>query len=294
MTNEGTSVITFNVHPQTNYETLSIMPGNFLFCSDVRTFGCRLHAALWWPGCLFGVRHLVKSCGGFHWWDTVKPYHLPSFLLNDEQKDEQKDDRPKWQKYGIFASPKNLVPESINIQKLSTSTGSYDPLKRRRAACALWQHRGFCSLWGRCLQGRAQERGHIEQLKPRVRHEACIFLQLLVKCAGSFCWAWLFPSGAGGPPRNRYQHLWCTQCGNHQGVTPGCQINVSFDHRVSKNSGVSERVGIDCSCFSLGDHHFSTRTCAEKMLWLRAISNVKATQSKPLRFCQDSPIWYRL
>ena len=55
-----------------------------------------------------------------------------------------------------------------------------------------------------------------------------------------------------------------------------------------KNSGVSERVGIDCSCFSLGDHHFSTRTCAEKMLWLRAISNVKATQSKPLRFCQDS------
>ena len=189
---------------------------------------------------------------------------------------------------------KNLVPESINIQKLSTSTGSYDPLKRRRAACALWQHRGFCSLWGRCLQGRAQERGHIEQLKPRVRHEACIFLQLLVKCAGSFCWAWLFPSGAGGPPRNRYQHLWCTQCGNHQGVTPGCQINVSFDHRVSKNSGVSERVGIDCSCFSLGDHHFSTRTCAEKMLWLRAISNVKATQSKPLRFCQDSPIWYRL
>ena len=35
-------------------------------------------------------------------------------------------------------------------------------------------------------------------------------------------------------------------------------------------------MGIDCSCFSLGDHHFSTRTCAEKMLWLRAISNVKA------------------
>lgn len=36
MTSEGTSVITFNVHPQTNYQTLSIMPGNFLFCSDVR------------------------------------------------------------------------------------------------------------------------------------------------------------------------------------------------------------------------------------------------------------------
>lgn len=38
---------------------------------------------------------------------------------------------------------------------------------------------------------------------------------------------------------------------------------------------VSERVGVDCSCFSLGGHHFSTRTCSEKMLWLRAISNVK-------------------
>jgi len=38
---------------------------------------------------------------------------------------------------------------------------------------------------------------------------------------------------------------------------------------------VSDRVGIDCSCFSLGDHHFSARSCAEKMLWLRAISNVK-------------------
>merc|ERR1712107_188421 len=38
---------------------------------------------------------------------------------------------------------------------------------------------------------------------------------------------------------------------------------------------VSERVGVDCSCFSLGEQHFSTRTCAEKMLWLRAISNVK-------------------
>jgi len=40
-------------------------------------------------------------------------------------------------------------------------------------------------------------------------------------------------------------------------------------------TGVSDHVGIDCSCFGLGDHHFSARTCAEKMLWLRAISNVK-------------------
>lgn len=44
---------------------------------------------------------------------------------------------------------------------------------------------------------------------------------------------------------------------------------------IDMHTCVSERVGIDCSCFSLGDHHFSTRSCAEKMLWLRAISNVK-------------------
>ena len=294
MTNWGTSVITFNVHPQTNCQTLSIIPGNFLFCSDVRTFGCRLHAALWWPGRLFGVRHLVKSCGGFHFLGICETISSAQFSTEWWTKRWPTKMTKIW---NLFASQKNLVPESINIEKLSTSTASYDPLKRRRAACALWQHRGFCSLWGRCLQGRAQERGHIEQLKPRVRHEALEFLHIFA-IVGEMCWQFLlslvFPSGASGSPRNRYQHLWCTQCGNHQGVTPGCQINVSFDHRVSKNSGVSERVGIDCSCFSLGDHHFSTRTCAEKMLWLRAISNVKATQSKPLRFCHDSPIWYRL
>mmetsp|Transcript_77283 Transcript_77283/g.202783 ORF Transcript_77283/g.202783 Transcript_77283/m.202783 type:complete len:566 (+) Transcript_77283:201-1898(+) len=44
---------------------------------------------------------------------------------------------------------------------------------------------------------------------------------------------------------------------------------------IDMHTCVSERVGIDCSCFSLGDHHFSTRSCSEKMLWLRAISNVK-------------------
>lgn len=38
---------------------------------------------------------------------------------------------------------------------------------------------------------------------------------------------------------------------------------------------VSERVGVDCSCFSFDGYHFAARTCAEKMLWLRALSNVK-------------------
>lgn len=52
--------------------------------------------------------------------------------------------------------------------------------------------------------------------------------------------------------------------------------NVQVVHlNLDMHTCVSERVGVDCSCFSLGDHHFSTRTCAEKMLWLRAISNVK-------------------
>lgn len=53
-----------------------------------------------------------------------------------------------------------------------------------------------------------------------------------------------------------------------------CDVEV-LHLSIDMNTLVSERVGVDCSCFSLGDHHFSTRTCAEKMLWLRAISNVK-------------------
>merc|ERR1719183_2958474 len=41
------------------------------------------------------------------------------------------------------------------------------------------------------------------------------------------------------------------------------------------HTSITERVGIDCSCFSVDGHHFSTRTYTEKVLWLRAISNVK-------------------
>lgn len=44
---------------------------------------------------------------------------------------------------------------------------------------------------------------------------------------------------------------------------------------IDANTCVSERVGVDCSCFSFDNYHFTTRTCSEKMLWLRAISNVK-------------------
>lgn len=36
-----------------------------------------------------------------------------------------------------------------------------------------------------------------------------------------------------------------------------------------------EKVGINCSCFVVENHQFSSRTLSERKLWLRAISNVK-------------------
>jgi len=48
---------------------------------------------------------------------------------------------------------------------------------------------------------------------------------------------------------------------------------------------VTERVGVDCSCFSLAGRHLTARTCAEKTLWLRAVSNVKVK----LRHCAENP-----
>mmetsp|Transcript_96607 Transcript_96607/g.288424 ORF Transcript_96607/g.288424 Transcript_96607/m.288424 type:complete len:404 (+) Transcript_96607:177-1388(+) len=53
-----------------------------------------------------------------------------------------------------------------------------------------------------------------------------------------------------------------------------CDVQV-LNLALEMSTVVSERVGVDCSCFSIGDHHFAARTCAEKNLWLRAISNVK-------------------
>lgn len=54
----------------------------------------------------------------------------------------------------------------------------------------------------------------------------------------------------------------------------GC-VNQVMRLNIRLESHVSERVGIDCSCFGFDTHHFSARTAAEKQLWLRAISNVK-------------------
>jgi len=53
-----------------------------------------------------------------------------------------------------------------------------------------------------------------------------------------------------------------------------CQIPV-MDIYITERSICCEKVGINCSCFSIEEHQFSTRTLAERKLWLRAISNLK-------------------
>jgi len=45
--------------------------------------------------------------------------------------------------------------------------------------------------------------------------------------------------------------------------------------KIRVNTTVSEVIGVDCSCFSIHGKHFSARTSAEKVFWLRAISNIK-------------------
>jgi len=45
--------------------------------------------------------------------------------------------------------------------------------------------------------------------------------------------------------------------------------------RLTARTAIGERVGVDCSCFTVDGHAFTARTCEEKQLWLRAISNVK-------------------
>eukprot|EP00427_Karlodinium_veneficum_P046464 CAMPEP_0169301918 /NCGR_PEP_ID=MMETSP1016-20121227/68515_1 /TAXON_ID=342587 /ORGANISM="Karlodinium micrum, Strain CCMP2283" /LENGTH=620 /DNA_ID=CAMNT_0009394579 /DNA_START=33 /DNA_END=1891 /DNA_ORIENTATION=- len=50
-----------------------------------------------------------------------------------------------------------------------------------------------------------------------------------------------------------------------------CELHTHWDISMGVHTSITERVGIDCSCFSVDGHHFST----EKSLWLRAISNVK-------------------
>ena len=44
---------------------------------------------------------------------------------------------------------------------------------------------------------------------------------------------------------------------------------------IDATSVVTERMGVDSSCFTLNGYHFAARSVAEKSFWLRAISNVK-------------------
>lgn len=44
---------------------------------------------------------------------------------------------------------------------------------------------------------------------------------------------------------------------------------------IDTHTVVSERIGVNCSCFSFEGYHFTARSVEEKLLWLRAISNVK-------------------
>eukprot|EP00928_Gymnodinium_smaydae_P014799 TRINITY_DN15437_c0_g5_i2.p1 TRINITY_DN15437_c0_g5~~TRINITY_DN15437_c0_g5_i2.p1 ORF type:complete len:272 (+),score=43.38 TRINITY_DN15437_c0_g5_i2:175-990(+) len=53
-----------------------------------------------------------------------------------------------------------------------------------------------------------------------------------------------------------------------------CQVLLT-EILLTEHSNCSEKVGINCSCFSLEDHQFSSRSLAERRLWLRAISNLK-------------------
>mmetsp|Transcript_14412 Transcript_14412/g.41061 ORF Transcript_14412/g.41061 Transcript_14412/m.41061 type:complete len:379 (-) Transcript_14412:20-1156(-) len=48
-----------------------------------------------------------------------------------------------------------------------------------------------------------------------------------------------------------------------------------MDVYITERSLCCEKMGINCSCFSIGEYQFSTRTQAERKLWLRAISNLK-------------------
>eukprot|EP00439_Symbiodinium_sp_Y106_P013894 s5569_g1.t9 len=53
-----------------------------------------------------------------------------------------------------------------------------------------------------------------------------------------------------------------------------CQVRVA-EIDIYESATCSEKIGINCSCFSVEDHQFSSRTLAERKLWLRAISNVR-------------------
>lgn len=56
--------------------------------------------------------------------------------------------------------------------------------------------------------------------------------------------------------------------------TEACQV-VVLEIMLTEHTTCCEKVGINCSCFSIESHLFAARTLAERKLWLRAISNIK-------------------
>eukprot|EP00931_Biecheleriopsis_adriatica_P121003 TRINITY_DN96096_c0_g1_i1.p1 TRINITY_DN96096_c0_g1~~TRINITY_DN96096_c0_g1_i1.p1 ORF type:complete len:399 (-),score=71.23 TRINITY_DN96096_c0_g1_i1:49-1245(-) len=54
----------------------------------------------------------------------------------------------------------------------------------------------------------------------------------------------------------------------------GCEVPV-VDVVITDDSPCVEKVGINCSCFCVGNHDLSSRTLSERKLWMRAISNLK-------------------
>jgi len=53
-----------------------------------------------------------------------------------------------------------------------------------------------------------------------------------------------------------------------------CQRTV-MEVSITVNTVCCEKVGVNCACFCIDGHQFSTRTCSERKLWLRATSNLK-------------------
>jgi hypothetical protein len=87
-----------------------------------------------------------------------------------------------------------------------------------------------------------------------VHHDGCTMASVL--------WAELHPQTSDGVAKMvLYENELC--------ISPVCDIIIT--DRVS----CCEKVGINCSCFTLADHHFSSRSLPERKLWLRAISNIK-------------------
>ncbi|CAE7240625.1 unnamed protein product [Symbiodinium sp. KB8] len=75
--------------------------------------------------------------------------------------------------------------------------------------------------------------------------------------------------------------LYCELQAHHDGKAmfvlyenENCKVPVKA-MALTADSAVAEKLGINCSCFSVDQRDFSSRTLSERKLWLRAISNIK-------------------